>query len=392
MNPVMNRVGIDAISLYTPRYVLHLEDLAQSRGIDPLKYQVGLGQTSMSVLPPNEDIVTMGAAAAKPILEKCKRPPSLLLFATESGIDHSKAAGIWVHKLLNLPSSCRVLELKQACYSATGALQLAIPYIQSHPDETVLIIASDNARYGIKTAGEPTQGCGSCAILIQSNPRLLALESGSGLYTDHVMDFWRPNYLDTALVDGKFSTKVYLTALENCWNEYTNKTGRAFHDHARFCYHLPFCKMAEKAHERLIKQNGIGENTSPLHHALTYTKHIGNSYSASLYFGLASLLENEPEDLSDQRIGFFSYGSGCVAEFFSGIVQPGYKDSLRMEEHKALFDSRQRISCSEYEQFFTDCGKHNSEDFTPSDYLSGPFSIDSLKQHIRYYKKANDSE
>ena len=57
----------------------------------------------------------------------------MLLFATESGIDQSKAAGIYVHELLGLPARCRVVELKQACYSGTAALQLALPFLRENP-------------------------------------------------------------------------------------------------------------------------------------------------------------------------------------------------------------------------------------------------------------------
>lgn len=375
-------IGIDAISLYTPRYMLKLEELAKSRGIDPAKYTVGLGQFAMSIMPPAEDIVTMAASAALPLI-KDRKPPSLLLFATESGVDHSKAAGIWVHKLLNLPSSCRVLEIKQACYSATGALQLAIPYVKANPTEEVLIIASDNARYGIGTAGEPTQGCGAAAFIVKANPHLIAIEEGSGLFTDHVMDFWRPNHLDTALVDGKYSARIYLTALEACWKEYAAKTGRSFEDHARFCYHLPFSKMAEKAHERLSKHANTHDLVA---HSLLYTKEIGNSYSASLYFGLASLLENDKEDLSNKRIGLFSYGSGCVAEFFSGIVQPSYRKTLRQDAHQTLFSARKEISCPEYEAYFRECGNQNKEEFDPSECQTGAFRLAGIQKYIRDYQ------
>jgi hydroxymethylglutaryl-CoA synthase len=48
----------------------------------------------MSVLAEDEDIVTMGAAAAKPLLERNGTDGvRTLLFATESGVDQSKAAG-----------------------------------------------------------------------------------------------------------------------------------------------------------------------------------------------------------------------------------------------------------------------------------------------------------
>ncbi len=65
----MLKIGIDAIGFYTPRYCLDLATLAKARNVDVNKFSVGLGQNKMSVIPPNEDIVTMGANAAQHILQ-----------------------------------------------------------------------------------------------------------------------------------------------------------------------------------------------------------------------------------------------------------------------------------------------------------------------------------
>ena len=131
-------VGIDDASFQTPLFYLRLEDLATMRGIEPNKYRVGLGQYKMAVPPPDEGIVTMAASAAHRILNEDNRDQiGLVLFATESSIDQSKSAGIYVHQLLNLPKRCRVLELKQACYSATAGLQLALTWLQANPEQKV---------------------------------------------------------------------------------------------------------------------------------------------------------------------------------------------------------------------------------------------------------------
>src|SRR5690348_6540688 len=100
----------------------------------------------MSVAAPGEDIVTMATNAAHEALQGVNLSDiDMLLFATESGIDHSKAAGIYVHHLLGLSENCRIVELKQACYSATAGLQLAIPYLQKFPHKKILLIAADIA-------------------------------------------------------------------------------------------------------------------------------------------------------------------------------------------------------------------------------------------------------
>ncbi len=67
------------------------------------------------------------------------------------------------------------------------------------------------------TPGEPTQGAGAVALLVSDKPRLLALEAGSGVYANDVMDFWRPLYSKDALVDGHYSVQCYLDALEGAY-------------------------------------------------------------------------------------------------------------------------------------------------------------------------------
>ena len=383
-------VGIDLLHFYTPSFMVPLEELAKSRGIDPEKYTLGIGQHYMGQPSPDEDIVTMGAEAALPILSHISpNDIKLMLFATESGIDHSKAAGIWVHHLLGLSSSCRVVELKQACYSATCAVQLAISHVKAHPEQKALVIASDIARYGLKTTGEPTQGAGAIAILISKNPRLLAVENGAGIDTSHVMDFWRPTYLTEALVDGKFSTKVYLETLERTWKEYSAETKRSWDDHARFCFHTPFCKMADKAYDRLARLNAIDitKTTKKLTaESLSYAKMIGNCYTAALYMSLASLLENDPHNLANSRIGCYSYGSGAVGEFFSCVVQPEYKNYLFKSEHKAMLENRKVLTVPEYETMYSTEHPKDGSELVLHHWKTKGFRLSSFKNHIRHYE------
>ena len=119
-------VGIDEISFYTSGQYLDLKTLAEHQGIDSNKYYDGIGQEKMAMAAVDEDVVTLAANAALPIVERVGRDSiAAVLFATETGIDQSKAAGVYVHRLLDLNSNCRVVELKQACYSATAAIQMA---------------------------------------------------------------------------------------------------------------------------------------------------------------------------------------------------------------------------------------------------------------------------
>jgi hydroxymethylglutaryl-CoA synthase len=386
------KVGIDAIAFYTSHYAMDLSCLAAQRGIDPEKYSKGLGQQKMSVPAPDEDIVTMAAnAAAQALADIDKSAIEMLLFATESGIDQSKAAGIYVHDLLDLPERCRVIELKQACYSGTLALQLALPFIRQYPDKKVLLITSDIARYGLGSVGESSQGCGAVAMVLSTNPRILAFDSEYGVVTESVMDFWRPNYSDQAFVEGKYSSKLYLNMLEKAWQQYSDLSARQFGDHAYFCYHTPVPRLVEKAHQHLAKitQQELSPEQIAQHisSSLNYARIIGNSYTSSLYIGLASLLDFTQEDLAGKRLGFYSYGSGCVAEYFSGTIEPGYRQQLQTQFHQQLLAKRTELSYAEYEAFYSFKYPEDGTYCKIPMHQTGSFRLASIQDHKRHYER-----
>lgn len=390
----MVKVGIDTLAFYTSHYSFNLDCLATERGVDSNKYSVGLGQYKMAVPPPGEDIVTMAANAAKRALQFVDiNSIEMLLFATESGIDQSKAAGIYVHDLLGLPSRCRVIELKQACYSGTLAIQLALPFLRQYPDKKVLLIASDIARYGLKTPGESSQGCGAVAMILSANPRIIALEPEYGVVTENVMDFWRPNYSDSAFVEGKYSSKLYLNMLEKTWQQYNELSGRGFKDHDYYCYHMPVPRLVEKAHQHLAKINSerLTEETVSHHigYSLEYARNIGNSYTASLYIGLAALFDFAQEDLTGKRIGFYSYGSGCVAEFFSGVVQAGYKQVLDTHFQQSMVAKRVSLNYPEYEAFYSFKYPQDGSSCKIPSHQTGQFRLASIEDHKRIYEKVS---
>jgi hydroxymethylglutaryl-CoA synthase len=385
------KVGIDAMSFYTSHYYLDLAELAAARNIDVNKFNLGLGQFKMAVPAPDEDVVTMAANAAKQVLKHTNiNDIDTILFATESGIDQSKAAGIYLHSLLNLPKTCRVMELKQACYSTTAGLQMAMAWVARYPQKKVLLIASDVARYGLNKPGESSQGCGAVAMLISVNPRILTIEPEYSVYTNDVMDFWRPNYQDTALVEGKYSTIIYMRALAQVWHDYVRHSQRDFAEHTFYCYHVPVPRLVEKAHKLLAKINGRKisniQAKQQVANSLIYAREIGNSYTAALHISLISLLDNYQGDAASQRIGFYSYGSGCVAEYFSGVVQDNYRDMLQVSANKKMLDSRQALTYQEYEEFFNFVLPEDGKAFYTPHYNTGHFRLAGIKDHKRLYE------
>ena len=87
--------------------------------------------------------------------------------------------------------------------------------------------------------------------------------------------------------------------------------------------------------------------------SLIASRMIGNLYTASLYLGFRSSLEFEFQkgvDLTLQRFGFGSYGSGSSAMIFSGIIQPEYKEVVEDMNLETEIGPRTKLSVPEYEQ------------------------------------------
>src|SRR5699024_5514913 len=183
------------------------------------------------------------------------------------------------------------------------------------------------ARYGLKTSGEVTQGAGAIAMVISQNPKIMELENDSTYLTKDIMDFWRPTYSDVAYVDGKYSNEQYRSFFKDTWEAYKQETTSTIYDFAALCFHLPYTTMGIKASREILgeaSETNQKQLTERLAYSLYYSKRVGNIYTASLYLGLLSLLENTTLQAGD-KIGLFSYGSGAVGEFFTGTLQPGYE-------------------------------------------------------------------
>lgn len=356
--------GIDALNYYVPKTYLDMETLAKARNVDVEKYRRGLGQEKMAVIAPYEDIITMAAEAAFPIINDLDAI-DLVLFATESGVDYSKAASIYLHKLLNLSSSTRVVELKQACYALTSALHLAVNHVKAHPLKKVLVVSSDVAWYGFNTPGEVTQGAGAIAMIVSKNPKVAVVHDGKA-FTADVPDFYRPNTMEVPIVDGKFSIGCYNEALKNTLPEEPLKT---------ICFHMPFARMADKANQTLGDKK-ISETM--IQHVKSFSKEIGNIYNGSLYLALMGVLSHaslEPKE----KIGMFSYGSGSIGEFFVLELSASFKKSIDTASWIQQLNDRKSIDMDTYQNYM--------ESFVSRE-RSLHYAMTELPEKGRFYLKA----
>ncbi|RIP37190.1 hydroxymethylglutaryl-CoA synthase [Staphylococcus gallinarum] len=387
-------VGIDQINFYVPKFYVDMAKLAEARQVDPNKFLLGIGQTEMSVSPMNQDIVSMGANAAKEIItEEDKKQISMVIVATESAIDSAKASAVQIHNLLGIQPFARCIEMKEACYAATPAIQLAKDYLAHRPDEKVLVIASDTARYGLHSGGEPTQGAGAVAMIISQNPRILELNDDAVAFTEDVYDFWRPSGQPYPLVDGALSKDAYIHSFQESWKEYARRHNKSLSDFSSLCFHVPFTKMGKKALDSILTDE-IDEDTKErlttgYDAATYYNRYVGNIYTGSLYLSLISLLETH--NLSaGESIGLFSYGSGSVGEFFSGKLVAGYQEALDIQGHKDLLNNRTEVSVDTYETFFKRFDNLEFDHKTELDNeQNNIFYLESINDHIRNYNTLN---
>lgn len=375
-------IGIDKLGFYSPSYIIDMKDLANARGIDPNKFTYGLGQDFMAVPPITQDTITMAANAAHTILnDEDKEAIDLVILATESANDYSKAGATTIHGLLNINPTARAIEIKQACYAATAAIQLAKNHIALNPNKKALVIASDISRYGLNTAGEPTQGAGAVAILIAQDPKLITLDNDTSYHTEDIHDFYRPLYSDVAIVDGKYSNDQYQHFFKTTYNNYLNKTQRTLQDFKALCFHIPYTKIGLKALKSITEDKNLIKTYET---STYYNRKVGNIYTGSLYLNIMSLLHKEDLE-ANSRIGLYSYGSGAVAEFFSGTLQEGYKKHLQKGLDETL-DKRTLLSIKEYETLFNQSlvtnGTHQVLDTTQD---PSHFKLKEIKNHQRYY-------
>lgn len=382
-------IGIDKIGFAAPNYVLDLADLAEARSIAPNKFKIGLLQNQMAVAPVTQDIVTLGAQAAQAILtEEDKAQIDMVIVGTESSIDQSKAAAVFIHGLLDINPFARSIEIKEACYGATAGLSLAKSHIAQFPNSKVLVIASDIAKYGIASAGEATQGAGAVAMLVSADPSILILNNDNVCQTRDIMDFWRPNDDKYPRVDGKYSTEQYTDCLTTTFAEYQKRTGKKLADFAAMCLHIPFSKQGLKGLQAIGQEDPetLARLTERFHEAIVYNQLVGNIYTGSIFLSLLSLLENSSALKTGDEVLFYSYGSGAVCEIFSGKLVEGYRGHLQDNRLEAL-NQRQAVTVEEYEALFFEevaLDENGNAVGLPTDTTA--FALTNIQDYKRIYR------
>ncbi len=360
------KAGIDGIGVYFPDYCVKAETLAPVRGEDPEKIIRGLGIRSFAVPTPFEDAVTMAANAADDLL--ADRPEVVgqirrVVVATESALDSSKPLAAYLHGMLGLHEECEAYDIKFACVAGMYALFDALRFVQA-TKRYALVLVSDISMYGPQAgSAEFTQGAGAVALLVGPNPGILELDpDASGTFTRDENDFYRPFGRREAVVQGRYSVDCYLRALSSV-ESYKSVMGM---DNLfdgpdgpleTVIFHSPYPKLPLKALRRLFESNPVAEERKRelelrLHEALRGARALGNTYTASVFFSLAGILQSRAGTLSGTNLGIYTYGSGSGSKFTVGRFCDPLPALSRLRTHCTRLDNLVSLSVEEYEEMF----------------------------------------
>ena len=423
----MTAVGIDAIEIWTGKLSLDLPvTFAPTKGEDPEKYTKGLGLETSSFPDVYEDIVTMGANAAKRLMDRKGLTPAdvgRIDVATESAFDNSKPVSTYIAGCLEQTFEgdfhhANKGERKFACVAGTQSIDDAYNWIKAgrNRGRSALVVATDTALYERGDPGEATQGAGAVAMLISEDPDVVALSTAQGYGSADETDFLKPNQQFPS-VDGKRSMQVYLARMREALEDFEEVAGDTHpDDFAYIPFHTPFPGMVRKAgllgYRHMIRDTDVedaleaeigrqpreenyddreayeeaileymdelkgtgryrdwyGRTIDP---TLGIARMVGNWYTGSVHLARASALRSAAESgraLSGERLLVGSYGSGAQAEIHAETVQDGWQEEIEALTVDEQLARRYDLSYEEYEKVH-DAHNHEMEteveEFTP---------------------------
>ena len=185
-------IGISGLAAYVPPYRVNLEDWCAWTGNNWDKIRQVVGR-SFRMRGPEHNVYTMAANAVLHLIQRYDVDPErvrYLALGTESSTDNSAGAvivrgmvddGLRALGKAPLARGCEVPELKHACLGGTYAMKGAVRYLAYDGSGNVAIVVSaDVAEYARGSSGEPTQGAGAVAMLLEEDPKLAVVDLSNG--------------------------------------------------------------------------------------------------------------------------------------------------------------------------------------------------------------------
>ncbi len=360
------RVGIERINLYGGSMSLDLRTLAEARGKDPDKDVSELLINRRTLLPPWEDIITIAANAARPIIdEEVAEKIGLFIVGTEGSTDFGKPVSTNLHEALQFPSNIRNFETKHACFSGMAALDSAIDWIAAghNQNRKALVIAADFSRVHMNTKQEFVMGGVATAMLIGDQPEIIEFELGKrGNWTTNIYDTYRPTAQEE-MGNNETSLFTYIDALDGAYNDYLRicegmgETVDFNTYFKKFVFHTPFAGMAFQAFRSLNSIANSGKKKSELRAdfeskvlpSLSISRLVGSCYASSNYAGVVSLILGCDDLKAGDRVGFYAYGSGAIGEFYSAKICANAREKLQKLQILEKLEARYHASVAEYE-------------------------------------------
>ena len=269
-------IGISGLAAYVPPYRVWLEDWCDWTDNQWPKMREIVGR-SFRVRGPNQSVYTMAANAVIRLIDQYDVDPSRVKFlglGTESSTDNS-AGAIIVKGMVDqametrgkapISRSCEVPEFKHACLGGVYGMKGAIRHLAlDGAGSQAIVVCADIAEYARGSSGEPTQGAGAIAMLLEENPQLAVVDLiGSGSASDYrIMDFRKPmlNFCgqghsethqvqDFPVFNGKYSTTCYIDETLHALNDMYEKRQLNSIKHLRslrtLFLHRPYRRMPE---------------------------------------------------------------------------------------------------------------------------------------------------
>jgi hydroxymethylglutaryl-CoA synthase len=399
------KTGIDAISFDVANIHLPIKTLAVARNIEPEKLEKGLGLIKMTLPDVRQDAVVFGANALTRLILDNKINPneiSRIYVGTESAIDSSKPISSYLINLMEQKfgedslAECDVVDFTFACIGGVDALQNCIDFIKLNPAKKAIVVTTDFAKYDLNSTGEYTQGAGALAMLITSNPRIIAFDDHWATSTKGVFDFFKPYrtisketitknenndpwfdnleaeieiHKDQPVFDGQYSNQCYMDRTRNAYfslKKLKNTSETLYNAWNNIIMHLPYSfqgrrmlseiyaldsadkiiseNIAPADYQTKIKEVGKSEEykkfvTGKLQPAELASSLIGNLYTGSIFMGLLSTLAHyydTKQEIAGTKFGFLAYGSGSKSKVFEGTIQPEWQSAL---ENVKLFEN-----------------------------------------------------
>eukprot|EP00121_Abeoforma_whisleri_P010118 Awhi_evm1s9322 len=367
-------VGIIALETYFPSQAINQTVLEGFDKVSAGKYTIGLGQEIMAYCDDLEDINSICMTAVARLMEKYNisyNDIGRLEVGTETIIDKSKSVKTCLMQLFAQSGNTNVegVDTTNACYGGTQALLNSLAWVESssYDGRYALAVCGDIAVYADGPA-RPTGGAGCVAMLIGPDAPLVVGQRVS--HFKHAWDFYKPDLMsEYPVVDGKLSIQCYLDAVDTNYNRLLEKmkiekANSSSSSSAQspistlgdyYCFHSPFTKLVKKSFARILFNDFLNNPSAPqfseikeqmenktreetyfdrdvekafmslsnklfsdsVEPSLTLAKELGNTYTASLYCGLASLLSSVGSNLDGKRAVLFSYGSGLASSMFT---------------------------------------------------------------------------